>query len=203
MLPRQEIPLQQQDLTPLGAGFQASDIAWWKNDGGDTIQWTKQLIDGNFLSALSVFTADIDQDNNIDVLGAAESGDEVAWWRNDGSVPINWTKQTIGNYMNGAWPVSAADIDGDDDLDVLCGASYGNELAWYESDFTGIYEDHSIPLINNTRATIISGPLNIPLHRPFKVFDISGRAVIPERIEPGIYFIEIDGKIAQKIVKIR
>ena len=187
----------------LGAGFQASDIAWWENDGSDTIQWTKQLIDGNFIGALSVFTADIDQDDNIDVLGAAESGDEVAWWQNDGSNPINWTKQTIGYNMNGAWPVSAADFDGDDDLDVICGASYGNELAWYESNYTGIFEDRSISLSGYEKATIINGPLSIPPHESFLVFDITGRQVDPGKLVSGVYLIVIDNKIKKKVVKIR
>ena len=36
-----------------------------------------------------------------------------------------------------------------------------------------------------------------------KVFDITGRVVETERIQPGIYFIEVDGVVTQKVVKVR
>lgn len=52
-------------------------------------------------------------------------------------------------------------------------------------------------------ATIFRGPLQLPAGKQCKVFDIAGRVVKPERIQPGIYFIEIDGVVAQKVVKVR
>ncbi|MGB3479708.1 MAG: hypothetical protein WBB67_11175 [bacterium] len=52
-------------------------------------------------------------------------------------------------------------------------------------------------------ASIIKGPLVLPENKNCKVFDITGRVVAPDKIQPGIYFIEIDGKITQKVVKVR
>jgi parallel beta-helix repeat protein/predicted outer membrane repeat protein len=52
-------------------------------------------------------------------------------------------------------------------------------------------------------ATIISGPLLIPEGTTYKVFDVSGRAVLPRQMKPGIYFVAIDDKTTQKIIKIR
>jgi hypothetical protein len=34
----------------------------------------------------------------------------------------------------GAWPGYVADIDGDDDMDIVAGASWGDTVAWWESD---------------------------------------------------------------------
>lgn len=51
--------------------------------------------------------------------------------------------------------------------------------------------------------TIFSGPLLLPDGKNYKVFDITGRVVIPNKMKPGVYFVEIDNKIVQKIVKIR
>jgi len=51
--------------------------------------------------------------------------------------------------------------------------------------------------------TIFSGPLLLPEDKKGRVFDISGRVVAPDRIRPGIYFIEVEGKITQKVVKVR
>jgi len=55
----------------------------------------------------------------------------------------------------------------------------------------------------NLAAIIFRGPLQLPAGRKYKVFDIMGRVVEPSVIKPGIYFIEIDGIIIQKVVKVR
>ena len=56
---------------------------------------------------------------------------------------------------------------------------------------------------NDLNKTIFSGPLVLPEDKNCRVFDITGRVVIPEKIKPGIYFIEVDGKITQKVIKIK
>ena len=52
-------------------------------------------------------------------------------------------------------------------------------------------------------STIFAGALQLPEDKKCKVFDVSGRVVAPDRIQPGIYFIEIDGVVTQKVVKVR
>ncbi len=51
-------------------------------------------------------------------------------------------------------------------------------------------------------ATIFSGPLLLPEGKKCKVYDITGRVVAPDKMQPGIYFIEVEGKITQKVVKV-
>ena len=51
--------------------------------------------------------------------------------------------------------------------------------------------------------TIINGPLVLPEGKNCRVFDITGRVVVPQHIKPGVYFIEIDGAITQKVIKVR
>jgi hypothetical protein len=52
-------------------------------------------------------------------------------------------------------------------------------------------------------ATIFSGPLRLPEGKKCKVFDITGRVVEPSKITRGIYFIEVDGVVTQKVIKVR
>ncbi len=52
-------------------------------------------------------------------------------------------------------------------------------------------------------ATIFKGSLLLPEGRKCRVFDITGRVVASDKIKPGIYFIEIDGQIIQKVIKIK
>jgi len=51
--------------------------------------------------------------------------------------------------------------------------------------------------------TIINGSISLPKEMPYKIFDITGREVDVIHLAPGIYFVEINGKMLHKIVKIR
>lgn len=66
-------------------------------------------------------------------------------------------------------------------------------------------EEEKIKSVENSNlsATIFRGPLLLPEGRDCKVFDITGRIVAPDKIKPGIYFIEVDGVITKKVVKVR
>lgn len=69
---------------------------------------------------------------------------------------------------------------------------------------TGVSEDLTSEIKNGGLVTtIISGPLHLPEGKNCRVFDITGRVATPDEIRPGIYFIEIDGEITQKVVKIK
>jgi parallel beta-helix repeat protein len=52
------------------------------------------------------------------------------------------------------------------------------------------------------RATIFSGHLQLPKDKKCKIFDITGRVVEPSKIQPGIYFVEIDDKVVQKVIRV-
>ena len=52
-------------------------------------------------------------------------------------------------------------------------------------------------------ATIFSGPILVPEGNPFRIFDITGHQIHILNPVPGIYFIEVDGEIQQKVIKIK
>ena len=61
----------------------------------------------------------------------------------------------------------------------------------------------AVETYENLNATVFRGPLHLPEGKTCKVYDITGRAVEPTRIQSGIYFIEVDGVVTQKVVKVR
>ena len=67
----------------------------------------------------------------------------------------------------------------------------------------GIEEAKSVNIVTTQKPTIFSGPLELPPYKNIKILDITGSVVTPANIESGIYFIEIDGIITEKIIKIR
>jgi len=75
---------------------------------------------------------------------------------------------------------------------------------WLLSGPSGVVALDRMPLrFKQFGATIINGPLQLPKDKKCKVFDIMGRVVEPTKITRGIYFIEIDGVVTQKVVKVR
>ena len=86
-------------------------------------------------NAASVYAADVDGwwDGDLDVLGAAVLADDIAWWENTAGDGTAWTVHTVDGAFDGAWSVSAADVDGDGDLDVLGAARDADDIAWWEN----------------------------------------------------------------------
>jgi hypothetical protein len=129
------------DIDVLGASktqFGTNDITIWFNGDGLGGSWSSLVVDGAFDGARSVCTGDVDSDGDMDILGAAAYSDEIAWWENMDGSAAEWTRHTIGSSYDGAWSVSAADIDSDGDLDVIGTAYYLDAVTlWTSTDGTG------------------------------------------------------------------
>ena len=126
------------DMDVLGAAMYADDITWWENVGGGGTSWIEHTVDDYFDYVISVFSADIDGDGDMDVLGAAFEADEITWWENVNGTGTAWTEHTVNGAFDGATSVFSADIDGDGDMDVLGAAMYADDITWWENtDGTG------------------------------------------------------------------
>ncbi len=192
------------DIDILAVGYNSSYVYWYRNDGGSPITWTKLAVAGNFLGGLGVCCADVDGDGIMDALAASDYRDDVAWWRNDGANPPVWTLQLIDGSFDGAWPIAACDIDDDTDTDVISAAYYADDIAWFENIPTGITEEHAgdMPLPYRP-PSIVRGQIQMPAGRSGVVFDVSGRTVSPSHVQPGIYFVMIDGIMRGKVMSVR
>ena len=118
----------------IGAALNANQISIWFNSGTNPVQWTKQIVDNTIGGAHWVHIVDLDKDNDADIVAAGAIPGVIAWWRNDGGNPIQWTRQIISNSFAGALSVAAADLDLDDDIDVFSAATNANKISWWEND---------------------------------------------------------------------
>jgi uncharacterized protein (TIGR02145 family) len=118
----------------LGAAYNSNVIAWWHNDGGNPIQWTKQVIETGYNGAHEIMAYDIDMDNDLDILGVSAEGNTIAWFENDGNYPVQWTKHIVDNNFIGARSVDAGDLDNDGDIDLAGAALLSNEITWWRNE---------------------------------------------------------------------
>jgi parallel beta-helix repeat protein len=106
----------------------------------------------------------------------------------------NWWGDSTGHYHPDSNPGGLGDSVSD----------YVDFIPWLY--WPGVEEKPSVnPIVkrNTIGSTIFAGPLQLPEGKNCKVFDIMGRVVMPDKIKPGIYFIEVDGKIKQKVIKLK
>jgi uncharacterized delta-60 repeat protein len=84
------------------------------------------------------------------------------------------------------------------------GSGTATDYATIKYSPTGVEESKlAVKKENQITATIFSGHMLLPKDKKCRVFDITGRVVEPRKIQPGIYFIEVDGEVTQKVVKVR
>ena len=119
------------------------EIAWWENDGQDSISWTKHLISDRFQQSPFIYGEDMDNDTDIDVIACGEANDEVLWWENDGSGQFI-SENMVDSLLIGAHTVIARDVDLDGDMDILGAAWSSSKLVWYENDGNQQFEKHTL-----------------------------------------------------------
>ena len=116
-------------------------IVWYENDGFEN--FTEHVI--SVAGAGFMYTIDMDQDNDIDVVAAA--GHAGVWYENDGNE--NFTEHIISNHAGVS--IFPADFDNDGDIDAATTATYfdgtPDTIAWYENDGSMGFTQH---ILNTT-----------------------------------------------------
>lgn len=115
----------------LGAAMDDDDIKWWENTDGTGTLWQEHSIDWSFDGVISVCAADMEGDGDLDVIGAAATGDEVAWWENEDGIGTSWDEHYI-DFFDNAYSVATADLNSSGYLDVVCCSFLEDEFAWWE-----------------------------------------------------------------------
>ncbi|MCB2210696.1 C10 family peptidase [bacterium] len=106
--------------------------------GEEPVQWdAPQLLVEDYVAASGVWSADLDGDGDQDMLASSYIEDSIVWLENLNGDATVWAEHTVVSAFNGARDVSAADVDGDGDMDVLGAAFVANDVTWWENDGSG------------------------------------------------------------------
>ncbi|MBT3207044.1 MAG: T9SS type A sorting domain-containing protein [Bacteroidetes bacterium] len=124
------------------ASTNSNIIAWFENDG--TGNFGSQQVISTFVNDVkSVYSIDIDNDGDNDVLSASMSDDKIAWYENDGMGNFG-IQQIISTDPDGPRYVFAKDIDNDGDNDVLSASYYDDKIAWHENTLLNFIDSFTI-----------------------------------------------------------
>ncbi len=140
------------DLDILEGDPNGRKIVWYANNGlGNFVEQEAIVTSGK---QNSVYKVDIDDDGDMDILAAAgivqtewfydSDNVMVAWYENDGTG--NFETQNIIDDVEAFFAV-AADVDNDEDIDVL--AATRNGVGWYINDGLGNFGEQQIIALNN------------------------------------------------------
>lgn len=116
----------------LSASTEDDKLNWYKNiNNGDSFETREIISEISTSFAQSVYSADINNDGNIDIISASLSDNKVAWFKNLGSGVFQ--QEIITESLGGASSVFATDMDSDGDIDVVAASRFGNKIVWFEN----------------------------------------------------------------------
>ncbi len=121
------------DLDVLAAAYDGDTVSWFENTDGLGSFGVEQVITNLANGARSAIAADVDGDGDQDVLAAAYFDDTVVWFENTDGLGSFGAEQVITNAIDGPRWVTAADLDGDGDLDVAVATEVGGTVGWFEN----------------------------------------------------------------------
>ncbi len=122
------------DLDVLAASEVGNWIRWYENDGSGSPSFTPHDVTLTMFNARDVIAADVDNDGDMDVIGASSTENKVSWFENNGETMPTFTEHVVTRSAIGAWSVFAGDIDLDGDIDIASASINDGRIVWYAND---------------------------------------------------------------------
>ena len=118
------------DLDLLTVYISDNLLAWYRNDGNGYFDSLNIIDDSNLYLTGVLFTSDLDNDGDIDILAGASTS--LIWYKNLGNGSFD-PPQIISNNVDGVSSVFAADLDNDSLIDVISTSFGDSTLTWYKN----------------------------------------------------------------------
>lgn len=195
----------------------ANDIvAWHENLDGLGNFGEEQIISLDADFARDVFAADLDNDNDNDILSASAEDDKVAWYENLDGLGNFGPQQILTTDADSCRSVYAADIDNDGDIDVFSASLLDDKVAWYEN--LTILNTDSFSILGfkvypNPTTQVLTIESATPLSK-VNIYNILGAKLMEVvqnvneistvNLPSGLLLVEIEtekGKVIEKIIK--
>jgi FG-GAP-like repeat/Secretion system C-terminal sorting domain len=128
------------DMDIAATAYEDDEVAIFVNNGNNPPLFTPHPVGTDFNGAWYVTTADLDFDHDMDVLAAAQTGDEISIWIHE----VSWTfsQYLVTENFDGAYACEAADFDNDGDMDIVGVAKNSNQVSWFENSGDFAFSEH-------------------------------------------------------------
>ena len=121
------------DVVVIGDIYNSNNIVWIENTDGLGTFGPRQVISTSSAWGKDIRLSDLDGDNDLDVVIAANPPDKLSWYENTDGMGSFGSEQIISTTANGVNSIFIDDFDGDGDNDILASSNIDDKLAWYEN----------------------------------------------------------------------
>jgi hypothetical protein len=120
------------DIISTAPGETGARIAWYSNpDDPAADTWTKSTV-GNLPACTRVITTDLNADGRTDVVAINPTGRQIGWYQRPSDATTTWSGFLITQYTtNQPSDVKAADVDGNNQIDLIAGTLSNGSLRWF------------------------------------------------------------------------
>lgn len=130
------------DIDILTHSYDGNNIGWFENLNGQGSFSDLQIISTAVDQPFQVFLADIDMDNDLDVISTSLNDNKVAWYENTDGQGAFGPQLIISTDIIYPYTLFVQDLDNDDDMDIF--SSYSDDfmygIVWFENlDGTGTF----------------------------------------------------------------
>ncbi len=122
------------DMDVVSGLLHGNDLVWSENNGSSPPTFAHHTLRAGTDDFRDVHVDDVDGDGDLDALSASSTNDRLSWYESDGGTPPVFTERNIKQGNLDFFKVETADLDGDDDIDVLAGTWNDARVSWYEND---------------------------------------------------------------------
>ncbi|KAK3235034.1 hypothetical protein CYMTET_54739, partial [Cymbomonas tetramitiformis] len=146
------------DQDVLAITFGTSKVVWYENLDGSGSFSAQKMISAFFdvTGATAAQAVDLNGDGHLDVLVASCYNNKIAWYAYDPTISAFGTLNIISTDVSCPKSVMGADLDGDDDVDVVSASFYDKKLAWYENlDGAGNFRPQQVIAIDAIGASSV------------------------------------------------
>ena len=119
------------DRDAVGASVGSSEVVVWYNNGGDPGTWPEEVVSSAAPGVRTAMPANLDDDPELEIVGALFDSDRMVWWDRDGG---SWIAHSIDDSFAMPHHAFCCDVDFDGDLDVLGAAFSSGKISWWSND---------------------------------------------------------------------
>lgn len=178
----------------------------------------KKIISDNLINANTIFSIDLDNDGDNDILAAGGNAfdGEIVWFENLDGLGTFGNKKNISTEVQFPRSVIAADLDNDGDMDVIASSQNDNKIAWYENLTILMMDKNQVPsflIYPNPVKNILN--IETQTARDIKsttLYDTYGRTLFKidkgvsqidfSNYATGIYFLKLSTSKGEQVFKV-